>query len=58
MFLRSLSRLVELSWLDAPPPFIVGASLVVVEGVMRILDLLGSVISDGFWCLADLALIL
>ena len=36
------------------PPSIMGASPVVVEGVMRILDLLGSVISDGFWCLADL----
>ena len=28
--------------------------MVVVEGVMRILDLWGSIFSDGFWWLADL----
>ena len=40
--------------MDAPPPSIVGASLVVVEGVMLILDLLGSGVSYGFWSLAAL----
>ena len=37
-----------------PPPLRGGASQVVVEGVMRILDLWGSIFSDGFWWLADL----
>ena len=47
------SRLIELSWLDAPPS-IAGASLVVVEGVMLIFDLLGSDVSYGYWSLAAL----